>query len=147
MILLDTNILYHILHKTSLTEEALTLLEDNPGEYVIDTIVHNELIYTSTLHHLEHRHGVKGAYSARKWIRKHGYPREVISAVEEVIKRLDIRLVQSIYTEKELYEALLKYRLLPSDAIIALTCKHLGIERILTFDEDFKRVPWLTVIP
>ena len=49
MILLDTNILYHILHKTSLTEEALTLLDDNPGEYVIDTIVHNELIYTSTL--------------------------------------------------------------------------------------------------
>ncbi len=147
MILLDTNILYHILHKTSLTEKALTLLEDNPGEYVIDTIVHNELIYTSTLHYLEHRHGVKGAYSARKWIRKHGYPREVIQAVEEVIKRLDIRLVQSIYTEKELYEALLKYRLLPSDAIIALTCKHLGIERILTFDEDFKRVPWLTVLP
>ncbi len=147
MILLDTNILYHILHKTSLTDEALTLLEDNPGEYVVDTIVHNELIYTSTLHYLEHRHGVKGAYSARKWIRKHGYPREVIQAVEEVIKRLDIRLVQSIYTEKELYEALLKYRLLPSDAIIALTCKHLGIERILTFDEDFKRVPWLTVLP
>ena len=64
MILLDTNILYHILHKTSLIEEALTLLEDNPGEYVIDTIVHNELIYTSTLHYLEHWHGVKGAYSA-----------------------------------------------------------------------------------
>ncbi|MCE4624732.1 MAG: PIN domain-containing protein [Desulfurococcales archaeon] len=147
MILLDTNILYHIIHKTNLTEKALTLLEDNPGEYVVDTIVHNELIYTSTLHYLEHRHGVKGAYSARKWIRKHGYPREVISVVKELIERLDIRLVQSIYTEEELYEALLKYRLLPSDAIIALTCKHYGIKKILTFDEDFKRVPWLTVLP
>ena len=147
MILLDTNILYHIIHKTSLTEEALVILEDNPGEYVVDTIVHNELIYTSTLHYLEHRHGVKGAYSARKWIRKHGYPREVISVVKELIERLDIRLVQSIYTEEELYEALLKYRLLPSDAIIALTCKHYGIKKILTFDEDFKRVPWLTVLP
>ena len=147
MILLDTNILYHILHKTGLTEEALTLLDANPGEYVVDTIVHNELLYTSTLHYLEHRHSVKGAYSVRKWIRKHGYPREVIHAIEELIKRLDIRLLQSIYTEKELYKALLKYRLLPSDAIIALTCKHYGIEKILTFDEDFKRVPWLTVIP
>jgi len=147
MILLDTNILYYIIHKTSLTDKALTLLEDNPGEYVVDTIVHNELIYTSTLHYLEHRHGIKGAYSARKWIRKHGYPKEVLHAVKELIKRLDIRLVQSIYTEKELYEALLKYKLLPSDAIIALTCKHLGIERILTFDEDFRRVPWLTVLP
>jgi len=93
VILLDTNILYHILHKTSLTEEALTLLEDNPGEYVVDTIVHNELIYTPTLHHLEHRHGVKRAYSARKWIRKHGYPKEAIHAIEELIKRLNIRLV------------------------------------------------------
>ena len=147
MILLDTNILYHILHKTSLTEKALTLLEDNPGEYVVDTIVHNELIYTSTLHHLEHQHGVKGAYSAREWIRKHGYPSEVVHAVEELVKRLDIRLVQSIYTEKELYETLLNYRLLPSDAIIALTCRHYGIGRILTFDEDFKRIPWLTVLP
>ncbi len=135
MILLDTNIPYHILHKTNLTEEVLALLEDNPGEYVIDTIVHNELVYTSTLHHLEHRHGVKEAY------------KEVIYAVRELIKRLDIRLVQSIYTEKELYEALLNYRLLPSDAIIALACKHYGINRILTFDEDFKRVPWLTVLP
>ncbi|MCE4613892.1 MAG: hypothetical protein F7C07_08735 [Desulfurococcales archaeon] len=64
------------------------MLEDNPGEYVIGTIVHNELIYTSTLHHLEHQYGIKGAYSARNWIRKHGYPREVIHAVEELIKRL-----------------------------------------------------------
>jgi len=40
-----------------------------------------------------------------------------------------------------------KYRLLPADALIALTCKHYEIDTILTFDEDFKRVPWLEVIP
>ncbi|MEB3780671.1 MAG: PIN domain-containing protein [Desulfurococcales archaeon] len=107
MILLDTNILYHILHKKPRTEEALTLLEDNPGEYVIDTIVHNELIYTSTIHYLEHRHGIKGAYSARKWIRRQGYPREVIQAVKELIKRLNTKLIQSIYTERELYKTLM----------------------------------------
>jgi len=28
-----------------------------------------------------------------------------------------------------------------------LTCQHHGIDTILTFDEDFKRVPWLKVIP
>jgi predicted nucleic acid-binding protein len=147
VILLDTNILYHILHKTPRTEEALTLLEENPGDYVIDTIVHNEIIYTSTLHYLEHRYGIRGALSARKWIRKHGYPKDVLQAVEELIKRLNIKLVQSIYTEKELYRTLIQYRLLPSDAIIALTCKHYEIDTILTFDEDFRRVPWLKVIP
>ncbi len=147
MILLDANILYHILHKTSRTEEALAILEENPGDYVIDTVVHNEIIYTSTLHYLEHRYGVRGALSARKWIRKHGYPKEVLQAVEELIKRLNIKLVQSIYAEKELYKTLIQYRLLPSDAIIALTCKHYEIETIITFDEDFKRIPWLKAIP
>ncbi len=147
MIFLDTNILYHILHKTPRTEEALTVLDENPGDYVVDMVVHNEIIYASTIHYLEHRHGVKGTYSARKWIKKYGYPEEVINAVIELIKRLDIRLIPSIYTEQELYDALAEFRLLPSDAIIALTCKHYGIDTILTFDEDFKRIPWLKVIP
>ena len=74
MIFLDTNMLYHILHKTPRTEEALVILDENPGEYVVDMVVHNEIIYASTIHYLEHRHRVKGAYSARKWIKKHGYP-------------------------------------------------------------------------
>lgn len=122
-------------------------MEENPGDYVIDMIVHNEIIYTSTMHYLEHKYGVKGAYSARKWIRKHGYPEEVVNAVRKLIKRLDIRLISSIYTEQEIYEAMTKLRLLPSDTIIALTCRHYGIDVILTFDEDFKRVPWLKAIP
>jgi len=40
-----------------------------------------------------------------------------------------------------------KYKLTPSDAVIALTCRYYGIDVILTFDEDFKRAPWLKVIP
>ena len=147
MIFVDTNILYHILHKTPRTGEALTLLEENPGDYVVDTVVHNEIIYASTRHYLEHRHGVKGAYSARKWIKKHGYPEEVVNTVRELLKRLNIRLISSMYTEHDLYKALVEFRLLPSDAIVALTCKHYGIDTILTFDEDFKRVPWLKVAP
>ena len=147
MIFVDTNILYHILHETPRTEEALTVLEENPEDYVIDTVVHNELIYTSTLHYLEHRYGVKGAYSARRWIRKHGYPSEVLNAVRELIRRLNIRLIPSMYVEQELYEVMTSYRLMPGDAIIALTCRHYGINTIITFDEDFKRVPWLKTIP
>lgn len=123
------------------------ILEENLGDYIIDTVVHNEIIYASTVHYLEHKHGVKGVYSARKRIKKHGYPKEVIETIKELIKRLNIRLVASIYIEEELYKTLTEFRLLPSDAIIALTCKHYGINTIATFDEDFKRVPWLKVIP
>ncbi len=147
LIFLDTNILYHILHNTPKTEQVLTLLEENPGDYVIDMVVHNEIIYTSTMRYLEHDHGVKGIYSVRRWIIKHGYPREVIDAVRKLIKKLNIKLVSSAYTEQELYDTVLRYRLLPSDAVIALTCRHYGIGTIITFDEDFKRVPWLRVIP
>jgi len=64
-----------------------------------------------------------------------------------LIKRLNIGLIPSIYTEQELYETILRHKLLPRDAIIALTYKHYGIDTIITFDEDFKRVPWLKVIP
>ncbi len=38
------------------------------------------------------------------------------------------------------------YGLLPNDALIAATCKHYGIKKIATFDEDFKRVDFLEVV-
>jgi len=109
LIFLDTNILYHILHDTPKTYQALTLLEEKPGDYVIDMAVHNEIIYTSTMSYLEHKHGVKGIYSLKRWITKQGYPGEVINAVRELVRRLNIRLIPSTYTEQELYETVLRY--------------------------------------
>ena len=53
LIFLGTNMLYHILHKTPRTEETLDLLNKNPEDYVINTIVHNEIIYASTTHYLK----------------------------------------------------------------------------------------------
>ncbi len=47
----------------------------------------------------------------------------------------------------EIIDVIEKYGLMPADSIIALTCKHQGMNTIATFDEDFKRVPWLNVIP
>lgn len=56
-------------------------------------MVHNEVIYSLTVHYLEYKHGVRGIYSVRKWIEKHGYPEEVINIIRELIKRLNIRLI------------------------------------------------------
>jgi len=39
-----------------------------------------------------------------------------------------------------------RYGLLPNDALIAATCKHYGIRKIATFDEDFRRVDFLQVV-
>ena len=40
-----------------------------------------------------------------------------------------------------------EHGLMPADALIALTCRQHEISVIATLDEDFKRVPWLRVIP
>jgi len=40
-----------------------------------------------------------------------------------------------------------RYGLLPNDSLIAATCKHYGITTLATFDEDFKKIPWLKVVP
>jgi predicted nucleic acid-binding protein len=47
-----------------------------------------------------------------------------------MLRRLKIRVLLSTYAESELYDTLTRYRLLPSDAIIALTCRHYGISTI-----------------
>ena len=47
---------------------------------------------------------------------------------------------------KEAGEIAIQYGLLPNDALIAATCRHYGISTIASFDEDFKRIPWLEVI-
>ncbi|MEM4945846.1 MAG: PIN domain-containing protein [Archaeoglobaceae archaeon] len=35
---------------------------------------------------------------------------------------------------------------MPNDALIAATCKHYGIKKIATFDEDFKKVDFLEIL-
>ncbi|MCE4605784.1 MAG: PIN domain-containing protein, partial [Desulfurococcales archaeon] len=64
-----------------------------------------------------------------------------------MVHEFNIAVLRDYAEPKELIETMRKYRLTPSDAIIALTCKHYSIDTILTFDEDFKRIPWLKVIP
>ncbi|MEB3756919.1 MAG: PIN domain-containing protein [Desulfurococcales archaeon] len=77
--------------------------------------------------------------------------------IKETLKRLDKQIVflQEYLTELELSEEIKQaaldimkhYGLLPNDAIIVATCKHYGINTLLTFDQDFKRIPWLKVTP
>ncbi len=65
----------------------------------------------------------------------------------EMLHEFDVTVLKDYAEPKELLETIRKYRLTPSDSIIALTCKHYGIDTIIMFDEDFKRVLWLRVVP
>ncbi|BAN91110.1 type II toxin-antitoxin system VapC family toxin [Aeropyrum camini] len=83
--------------------------------------------------------------------------RELIIKQDERINNLleeDIRPLLSFFnlitTEtniEELLDIIESYGLLPNDALIAVAALKHGISTISTFDEDFRRVPWLRVIP
>ncbi len=80
-------------------------------------------------------------------------PQLVIETFRKINKQ--ITFLQEYFVELEINEAIKQkaikvmrqYGLLPNDALIIATCKHYGIDTIITFDEDFKRVPWIRVIP
>ena len=60
----------------------------------------------------------------------------------EILHTLPIDKIE----EKEIAEIINKYGLLPNDALIAATCRHYGIKKIATFDDDFNRVNFLEVV-
>ncbi len=91
---------------------------------------------------------MKGPLSLKKWVRSRGYPDDVLKAVKELLETLNPTLLPEILESwSELIEVAVKYRLPSNDALIALTCRKHGIDTLATLDEDFKRVPWLKVIP
>ncbi|MEB2835676.1 MAG: PIN domain-containing protein [Desulfurococcales archaeon] len=83
--------------------------------------------------------------------------KELIAKQDEKVKNLleeDVRpllLLFNLITPETSVEELLSlvesYGLLPNDALIAVAALKHGISTIATFDEDFRRVPWLKVVP
>jgi len=59
----------------------------------------------------------------------------------------EFKLLQTNVDANILIKYIAEYRLLPNDALIAATCKLYNIDALATFDNDFRRVPWLRVIP
>jgi len=58
----------------------------------------------------------------------------------------DFILLPLVFELRELQAMMERFKLLPNDALIALTCRHYRVEKIATFDNDFKRVDFLTVL-
>ena len=131
--------------KYPMVEDALASLRDSV--LVASGIAINEALYVAAFEHYRRRGVVKGRYSLREAIRRHGYPREVIELIKGLIEDLSVRVTEDYYDFEEYINVVTSYRLLPDDTRIVLTCKHYGVDTILAFDEDFKRVPWLRVMP
>ena len=148
MICLDTNIIYHFLFETELTNTSERIIREAIIEGIaIPMIVYNELLYTIGAKIARIKYGVKGKYSFRRHIAKHGFPEEAIEKVNGFVRDFKVTVLRDYQYPYKLVETVKNYRLAPNDAQVLLTCKHRSIETLATFDEDFKRVPWLKVIP
>ncbi|MCE4599612.1 MAG: PIN domain-containing protein [Desulfurococcales archaeon] len=148
LVYLDTSIILSILLETEkyqVAEDVVASFQDKT--FVTSGIALNEAFYVAAFEYYRQRGLVKGRYSFREVIGKQGYPREVVELVLGFVSDLRIKVLEDYYDFKEYIQVMTTYRLLPNDAQIALTCRHYSIDTILTFDEDFKRVPWLKVIP
>jgi len=83
--------------------------------------------------------------------------KELITKQDEKVKSLleeDVKPLFSLFNMltaetnvEELLSLIESYGLLPNDALIAIAALKHGISTIATFDDDFKRVPWLRVVP
>ena len=144
----DTSIILSILLETEKYQVAEDVIASFQGKTLVTSgIAINEAFYIATFEYYKQKGLVKGKYSLRKVIRSKGYPHEVIELISRFISDLNIKVLEDYYEIQEHIHIMKTYRLLPNDAQIALTCKHYNIDTILTFDEDFKRAPWLKVVP
>ena len=145
---IDTNVFYNILFETSLTQIARKLLEDyEESMFYTSLTVVNELLYISARKYYQTKGEVSGPYSLRKLIASKGYPKLVVDGIRKLLGDLEVEVLIESVSYRDMIETASSLKLLPSDSIIALTCRHYDIDTILTFDEDFKRVPWLKVVP
>jgi predicted nucleic acid-binding protein len=147
LIFVDTNIIYNIIFETKFTDRALRFLEASQELVTSATVIH-ELIYVSIRDLCEERYGTKNNSAYRKIIATKGYvPFEKdIDRLFQFIKNSSISLIPVNNDLEDWKEILLKYQLLPQDALIASTCMSNGITKIATFDRDFSRVDFLEVI-
>ena len=144
----DTNVFIHYLLDGDRADEAERLLASHLDLAVTVGII-DEVEFVIIRRLAKERLGIRELSKLKEYIRKRGlgFAVDVLEKYTEMLYEFDIRVLNDYAEPRELLNVMKTYQLTPSDAIIALTCKYYGIDSIITFDEDFKRIPWLKVIP
>ena len=141
-VFIDTNIFYNILFETSLTHTARKLLEDyEENKFYTSLTVINELLYISTRKYYQTTEELKGPYSLRKLIVNKGYPKFIVNGIRKLLEDLEVEVLVENVEYQDMIETARQLKLLPSDAIIALTCKRNNTDTIITFDETLRGFP------
>lgn len=144
----DSNVLAYYIFKSEYTDVAAKLLVEYE-DLATSIRVIDEVMFLVIRRLALERLGLRRLDKVKVYVSKHGldFALDKLTMLRNVIKELDIVVLRDAASFEELLDTMVRYNMTPSDAIIALTCKNHGIDTIITFDEDFKRIPWLKVIP
>jgi predicted nucleic acid-binding protein len=147
VIFVDTNIFYNFLFETELSDKASAVLGSSMPLVTSFTVL-NELVYISTRKLAESRYNVRTYREFRKFIAAEGYTpfERDLELIFSLLRDRDIQVLPDYQALADWRMVMDMYRLLPNDAVLAITCTHYGIEKIATFDGDFKRVDFLEVV-
>ena len=147
-IVVDTNVLVNFFLKTGLIGKAkdtikYVLTKSTP---IVFTNILEETTFILIREELTHK-GIERFYDQRNFIEKNGYESLfVYRKFIEFLTEFDILILENRCDIEDFRNIMEKFRLLPNNALIAATCKHYGIKKIATFDEDFKRVDFLEIV-
>jgi len=149
VILLDTNAIVYYLHRVEPYASKVKQILAEREDLAVTLRIVDEVIFTLIRLESWRKLRIRKLDRLRDYIREHGLDdfEDAINDVEELIDRLGILVLEDKGSLENILEIMKNHNLLPGDALIAITAKHYGIDTILTFDEDFKRVPWLRVVP
>ena len=149
MILVDTNAIIYYLHKVEPYASKVKEILMERRDLAITLRILDEILFTLIRLEALRRFKIRKLADLKSYISTHGLSvfSDVINDVEKLVDMLGIIVLEDRDSFKELLDTVMRYNLLPGDALIALTAKYYNIDTILTFDENFKRVPWLKVIP
>ncbi|WP_457590319.1 type II toxin-antitoxin system VapC family toxin [Geoglobus sp.] len=144
---IDTNIFYNLMFETELTSKAAKILEIDE-RLATSFIVVNETLYILARKLAEKEFGIKSNRKFRNFISENGYEpfRKEMEMLFGLFEDLSVEILTDHQDVSEIWKIMCEYKLLPNDALIASTCRHYGIKKIATFDEDFKRVDFLEIV-
>ncbi|AKG92353.1 putative nucleic acid-binding protein, contains PIN domain [Geoglobus ahangari] len=124
----------------------------NENDAVISPNVIEETFFKLLYIETERLFGKTGKYAVKDRFLKH---REKFRSVEKyivgfIIENVESGIIELLNVNSEILrksvEIGFNYGLLPNDALIAAACKHYGIKKIATFDDDFRKVDFLEII-
>ena len=141
-VFVDSSVIVGFFSGDSKAVEVLDSLSD--CLLCINDVVFSEVAYKLMVLKFLERNERFRLHALRKDISDYVHVYEIL---REFIGRAKMEFLQ--IDEKVITEAIdigVKYALLPNDALIAATCKHYGVRKIATFDEDFKRINFLEVV-